>query len=186
MSTKSMGFTLVELLVALAVLIIITSVAIPSLSQLQTSNRQGVRINKLSVALHVARNEALKRGEPVEICKAKADDDGALSCDTDATWDQGWIIFPAASTSTKILAFNGFSGNASFRSLNDNDSITFNRYGFSNRSDTFILCPADGNNTNARALLLERSGQVLLATDSDGNGIVEDGDGNDINCSRED
>ena len=186
MPTKSTGFTLVELLVALAVLVIITSVAIPNLRQLQTSNRQGARINKLSVALHVARNEALKRGQSVQICKARADDSGSLSCDADAAWNEGWIISPTADTSAKVMAFNGFSGSASLRSLNDSDSITFNRYGFSNRSDTFVLCPADGNNANARALLLERTGQVLLATDSDGNGIVEDRDGNDISCSSED
>ncbi len=174
-----------ELLIVLAVFAVLTSIAVPSLSALQTNNRMVARINVLSVALHTARNEALKRGEAVSICKARADADGHLACDADARWDQGWIIFPASDATAKIRGFNGFSGNDQLRSIGDNARFTFNRYGFSNRQDTLVLCPGNGERTSARALLLERSGRVLLADDSDGNGVVEGLDGNDITCPSE-
>jgi type IV fimbrial biogenesis protein FimT len=176
---------MVELLIVIVVVAVLTSIALPSLTQLQTSNRMVARINKLSVAMHVARNEALKRGADVAICAASADSDGTVNCDGDAAWSEGWLVYPAAAPAEKILVFNGFSGHDRIRSLNGNAVFTFNRYGFSNRTDTLVLCPKDRNQHQARALWLERSGRVRLAEDNDDDGIVEDIDNDNITCPEE-
>jgi len=181
MKTGAAGFTIVELLTVLAVAAVLVSVAMPSLSQLNANNRMVAEMNQLAGALRKARNEALKRGANVEICAARSTA-GIISCDNAAAWDEGWIIYPAATPSARIAVFGGFGGGDTLQSLDGNHQFTFNRYGFSGLKDTLVLCPPGADESVARALLLEPSGRVVAASDGDGNGVVDDIDGNDISC----
>jgi type IV fimbrial biogenesis protein FimT len=83
------GFTIIELMVTLAVLAIVLGIAIPSFnSQIQRNGSLGLGEEFIS-ALNFARTEAIKRRAPVSICASNADVD---ACDgTD--WSNGWIIF---------------------------------------------------------------------------------------------
>jgi len=83
------GFTLVELMVTLAVAAIVLTVGVPSFQTLIKNNRLTTAANALVASLNLARSEAIKRGVRVTVCKSA---DGA-SCTTAGNWEQGWIVF---------------------------------------------------------------------------------------------
>jgi type IV fimbrial biogenesis protein FimT len=64
------GFTLVELMVTLAVLAILITVGIPAFGDLVRNNRVTSQTNELVTALNIARSEAVKRGRNVQVVVA--------------------------------------------------------------------------------------------------------------------
>jgi len=82
------GFTLPELLTAMAVTGVALSLAVPSMNSAITGQRSATAINSLVGTLYLARSTATTRNQPVTLCPS---DDG-LRC-SDSAWAQGWIVF---------------------------------------------------------------------------------------------
>lgn len=80
------GFTLIELMVAISVLVILSTIGVPNLIGVVHGARVAVLANDLTLALSLARAEAVRRGEDVALC-ASAD---GQRCGGD--WSQGWIL----------------------------------------------------------------------------------------------
>lgn len=85
------GFTLTELMAALAVVGILVGIALPSYRQFSGNSRTVATTNSLVGALAVARSEALHRATPVTLC-ASSD---LATCNT-TDWSTGWIVFTDA------------------------------------------------------------------------------------------
>jgi type IV fimbrial biogenesis protein FimT len=88
------GFTLIELMVVVALLAIVTTIAIPSWNRLVTSNRIRAAVNDWTSSVQFARSEALRQNSPVTLCPSS---DG-LNC-TASDYEVGWIVktgLPAA------------------------------------------------------------------------------------------
>jgi type IV fimbrial biogenesis protein FimT len=83
------GFTLVELVVTLAVAAILLALATPSFAELLRRNRLAAANNELVTALNVARAEALRRGRPVAVCSSS----DQHSCAGSTDWTTGWVVF---------------------------------------------------------------------------------------------
>lgn len=62
------GFTLVELMITLAVAVVLTVIAVPSFSNMINSNRLTTATNAMVGALNTARMEAIKRNGSVQFC----------------------------------------------------------------------------------------------------------------------
>ena len=82
------GFTLIEVLVTMVVVMVLLLVAVPEYRRMTEDNRQVTAINKIVGDLNLARSEAVKRGRAVTLCGST---DGA-TCDT-LNWESGWIVF---------------------------------------------------------------------------------------------
>jgi type IV fimbrial biogenesis protein FimT len=89
----SRGFTLVELLVVLAMGAILLAIAIPGYAFLANTNRLAAVTNDLVSAIQLARSEAVKRGMRVTVCKTGNAMAPAPACDTVVGWQQGWLVF---------------------------------------------------------------------------------------------
>ncbi|MGL6160036.1 GspH/FimT family pseudopilin [Microbulbifer sp.] len=89
------GFTLIELMVTIAVFAIVVTIAAPSFSAMINNNRSVALGEELAGALNYARSEAVKRGARVSIC-ASSNGTGCTGADT---WNQGWIVFADSATS---------------------------------------------------------------------------------------
>ena len=76
------GFTLIEMLTAMAILVIVMTFAVPGLTSLQRGAELTSNANTLLSSLTVARAEAMKRGRNVTVTPA----DGS-------NWNSGWIVF---------------------------------------------------------------------------------------------
>jgi len=86
---RSRGFTLIELMVALAAGAIILTVAIPSFATLMERNRIGSAADQLYTSLATARGEALKRRSAVRVCPSS----DSANCRNDGIWSDGWLVF---------------------------------------------------------------------------------------------
>jgi len=82
----SAGFTMMELMIGIAVFAILTTLAVPAFNQFLQSNRLAGQTNEMVAALQFARSEALKRGSWAELC-ASADQS---TCGV--SMDDGWIV----------------------------------------------------------------------------------------------
>jgi len=195
---KYHGFTLIELIVTMAVVSIILVTGIPALNQMTNKNRLVTQINDISGSLAVARSESIKRGESITLCGST---DGS-TCNT-SNWEAGWIVFSDAdnnavlnsATETMIKIVAPFSGGSTLR-LSDSDSTSVMRYksdgslrdlnADATRTDkgTFTLCEQAATTTTAKAINVNPLGRVSLAEDTDTpkDKIVNDINGDDVSC----
>ncbi len=88
------GFTLIELMVTLAVAIVVLSVGIPVFSTLIANNRAAADSNALVTALQYARSEAVKRGAPVRVCAGNGTNSAPTptACSGDNNWARGLLV----------------------------------------------------------------------------------------------
>ena len=88
MTTHSGGFSLIEVMVALAVFALVATLAVPNIRNFVQNNQMSASANNLMGSLALARSEAIKRNTQVSVCASSTQ----TSC-TGADWNNGWIVF---------------------------------------------------------------------------------------------
>lgn len=81
------GFTLIELMIAIAVMAILLGVAVPSFNDAVLGSKLGSYANNFVASVNMARSEAIKRNVKVMLC---ASSDGT-NCAASGGWEQGWV-----------------------------------------------------------------------------------------------
>ena len=89
---RAKGFTLVELLCAVALLGIVVTLAAPNFSALIQRMRVRQAVMELKGALYVARSEAVRRAEDIKLRKRDSAE-GKNCTGTANDWSCGWIVF---------------------------------------------------------------------------------------------
>ncbi|MDP2265942.1 MAG: GspH/FimT family pseudopilin [Thiobacillus sp.] len=157
------GFTLIELMVTLAVLAILLTIAIPNYQTFVMNSRMASQTNDVITALSLARSEAVKRAANVSVCASS----NGTSCT--GGWAQGWIVRDAAGTPIRVQQALGgastLSGGADVAS-----TITFTASGRTTipatatvASTTLTLCPPSPAVVQGRAIQIERTGRSRFA-----------------------
>ena len=92
---KETGFTLIELMVTIALMALFAVFAIPAMNGFVEKQRVNSTLNNYANALTFARNEAIRQNVPVVVCGAQISSAGQLSgCAPDASsWSEGVFLF---------------------------------------------------------------------------------------------
>jgi type IV fimbrial biogenesis protein FimT len=91
MKRHSRGFTLMELVVTLALAGVLLGIGVPAFRDFTRNNRLTGAANELLVTMVAARNEAVRRQAVVSVCPSSTPDQGTATCVGAAT--QGYIAF---------------------------------------------------------------------------------------------
>ena len=93
MSRTPRGFTLIELMVTVAVSVILLTVAVPNYINFMRANKLSTSVNTFVQALQLARLEARGRGATLCASTGKVDATSKHEeCDS-TDWRTGWIVF---------------------------------------------------------------------------------------------
>lgn len=87
------GFTLIELMVTVAVLAILSALALPNMARFVANARASAIVNEYMAAINLARSEAVRLGTRVTICAASAVGTCAAGGNN---WQPGFIVFTDA------------------------------------------------------------------------------------------
>lgn len=88
---RQVGFTLIEMMVTLAIAVILVVAAVPAFNTIIQNNRAITLSNTFTSAVNYARSEAVKQGQSVSMCAAS--DTTQTSCGNNTNWTNGWIVF---------------------------------------------------------------------------------------------
>lgn len=91
MHYKHVGFSLVELMVTIAIAAILAMVAVPMMQGVIAGQSTSAEANDLSSMIRLAHSEAIKRGVSVSICASSNPDNNPPSCGD--SWSTGWVVF---------------------------------------------------------------------------------------------
>lgn len=189
MKTRSAGFTLLELMLALTVAAVLMAVAVPNFQALIRNSRMSGAANDFVSDFNLARSEAVKRRVPVTLCKSQ----DLATCDTDATAAfRSWIIFVDDADAAVVNAGNDGDGEVDAneailrrRTIADTLTVrsnanarrtTFLATGFPDAAaagnvTTLLLCDSRGNATGvggdsaARAINVATTGRPQVSRD---------------------
>lgn len=89
MRSRRNGLTLLELLVVVAILAIVTTVALPAFGDVMQRTRAQAAMHQLTASIAGARSAAIRRRLPTSLCPARA----AAACRDDVDWSGGWLVF---------------------------------------------------------------------------------------------
>lgn len=94
MKRRSHGFTLLELMITLALAAVILAIGVPNFREFTRNNRMVTVANELLSGVITARTEAIKRQVPVAVCPSLEPIAEDPSCMGDSTRQfNGWIAF---------------------------------------------------------------------------------------------
>ena len=161
---RSSGFTLLELIITVAIIGIVMAFAIPSLETYIKNDRLTTQINTLVSHLSYARNEAVTRSQQVILCAS----DGTETC-TGTNWADGWMLFADVDGDS---AFNGTvdvvlrvkeklegTGNTLTSSAGATQIIYDNRGFAAGSTGTFSLCD-DRLTAHMKSISISNTGRV--------------------------
>ena len=181
MVTHSKGFTLLELVIIIAILAITMAIAAPGLGTMIANNRISGSVNDFVAALQFAKAEAASRVNPVTLCKKNATSTG---CIAGGDWQQGWIVFSDLNgdgavngADTILLNHEALDANISFGgTAGVTTSITYRPSGTTSITNTevLIICDNRGFADSAKGVLVTITGRgsVMKATDTGQNACL--------------
>lgn len=176
----SRGFTLIEMMVTVAVLVIVAMIAAPNLQSFMARTGMQTLEKDFIAAIGRARSEAVARNTCVSMCQLNIGTTGATTCETsaanDGEWQQGWIIFEnpacenptsaAVPTAAQIIQIRQ-PGAARYtlkdKSATDRQFLTFNARGMlRNQAATFETEDTqDANSAYRRKLTMNMQGRMV-------------------------
>lgn len=87
------GFTLLELMITVALVAVLLGLAIPSFQYVINVGRITSPANELLAGIQVARIESIRRGARTVVCRSDTPDAAGAACSTAAGAWGGWIAF---------------------------------------------------------------------------------------------
>lgn len=151
---RSRGFTLLEVMVVVAIMAVLASLAAPSFTPLIERWRVRQAAEELQSTLYYARSEAIKRGGDVAIVATSGD------------WKNGWQVTQGSGTT--VLQEAAAPSKVSITLAGDDGKIIVDRWGMLSHSggtatlmDFLIFPEGKDGDTNAARLCAGQAGRIV-------------------------
>ena len=185
MLKQQTGLTIIELMIAIAVLSIVLSIGVPSFERIMVTNQLAGQANNFISSINFARSEAVKRKQDIVICHTGPSND----CSGSDGYEDGWMVYVDidrdasfdSGTETIIWSNDELSSNLALTGDgNLQDEIVFRGSGRpeAGYNGSLTLCK-DNELTKSRVLVISLTGRVRV-TELGPNGIAEDSGGTEI------
>jgi type IV fimbrial biogenesis protein FimT len=174
--THSKGFTLLELVIIIAILGITMAFAAPGLGTMISNNRISAAINDFVAAQQLAKAEAASRVNPTTLCKRNV---AGSDCVGGGDWSAGWIVFSdnngnaaVDAGETILLRHEALDARITLGGTGGvTTSITYQPSGTSSLTSTevLIICDDRGFAQSAKGVLVTITGRgsVMKSSDTD-------------------
>ncbi|TDQ50350.1 GspH/FimT family pseudopilin [Permianibacter aggregans] len=179
------GFTLVELMIVIAIAGITLGLGYPSMKNLIIKSRVNGYAHTLLSTVHSARQTAIMRNEYITVCASA----NGSSCDTD--WSKGHLIFIDQNGNreldiedTRLNYINGINDadNVKWQSFKIAKTLQFLPTGITNHQNgTFTVCGL-GKVKYAKAVIITKTGRPRVSQDSNDDGVDEGASGKPLSC----
>lgn len=186
------GFTLLELMIAMAIAVILLSIAVPSFDSMSTNNRIQAQLRSFGDHLKMARSVSITQQKEVTVCHLNSDPiTTASSCD--GAWSSGWVAFidddndgVVDSMDNVLKVYDGIAPNVlkvTDDGGTDQNFIRFDTRGLAGSRMTIELCDEDTTgDTLGRAVLMEITGMAAFSRINTTTDVYKDINGNDLDC----
>lgn len=166
------GFTLIELMVVLSIVVLVSAFAAPAFSRLIEASRVRAEASRLMSDVVLTRSEAIKRNRQVVMCPVQVSTDGGLGCG--GAYAQGWILFQDGdrdgdlSAGEEVIlrgrALAAELGVTNRRATRDaTEKIKFQPDGSSRRNLTLMVCSGQFPDITSWSVVLNLVGRPRLA-----------------------
>lgn len=152
------GFTLIELMVTVAVIGILAVVGLPAMNWMINAGRLQGQASDISAALQMARSEAVRRNASVTVCGSS----NGTACD--GNWANMLTVLASNNTPLQVTAVRPpvqLSASA--------NTITYRANGFTTAASFTVCVPTTSPKQNQRIVSVTASGKVSTAK-ADGSG----------------
>ena len=183
---RNTGMSLLEFLLAIALLSIVLAATAPSLGGIIEQRRGGEVMRTLRGAIETTRAAAIASGAVATLCPST---DGR-SCGGE--WHEGMIVFmdrdgdrtpDSADSLLRVFGFPPPAGEIRWRSFGNRPYLQLTAMGFTRgQNGNFIWCPPSGDARLARQLIVNAAGRLREAEDTDGDGFREAVNGDPLSC----
>lgn len=163
---RSRGFTLIELMIVLAVLVVIASYGIPQFNQMIQNGRLSTQVNELQGLMQLARSEAVSNRVVTRVCGST----DQATCNTNS-WESGAIVFRDrngdgdADADELVRVMPAITSGNTIRGVAG--AISFQTDGTLTNGQMLRVCDARGVN-NSRQVRLNTAGQSRVSKGNPG------------------
>jgi type IV fimbrial biogenesis protein FimT len=137
---KQSGMTLIEMMITVAVLGILTAIAVPNMASFVRDARLTSQADLLASSMGIARLEAIKQRKNMVICPA-INPNSATDCSSNAAdWSKGWLLYYLDGGGTKTI-LKRFQAKKNLTITTTATSVEFNpTLGNATAAASFVLC----------------------------------------------
>lgn len=167
-STRQSGFTLLELMIVVAIAAVGLGLGLPAFTDTIRANRVAAASNTLIGAFNLARTEAIRSNRGSAVCSSTAGD----TCDGSG-WNSGMLVFSdndaSGAWSAGDTAVRFFERNSSVQFTSTGSNIVlFDRRGRTTTDLEFTLKPSTckAGAAQKRRLYVKSSGQVRVTKET--------------------